>query len=137
MDAWQELSPFPEVRGALERLKTRFRLVALSNGEPDFLEHLVKNRIRWTFDEVISVNTVGAFKPHPAVYRCAARILGLEPAECLMVSANSFDVVGARACGYKGIYVNRYGLPYEVSFYQPDLVVRDFTGLAEALVQDA
>jgi FMN phosphatase YigB (HAD superfamily) len=46
-------------------------------------------------------------------------------------------VVGARACGYKGIYVNRYGLPYEVSFYQPDLVVRDFTGLAEALVQDA
>jgi len=55
MLAWQELSPFPEVVPALSRLKTRFKLVALSNGEPQFLDHLVKNRIRWDFDGVISV----------------------------------------------------------------------------------
>ena len=133
MPAWQELSPFPEVVPGLEKLKTRFKLVALSNGEPQFLDHLAKNRIRWNFDEVISVQVAGAFKPHPGVYLRAASLLGLEPAECLMVSANSFDVMGARACGFRGAYVNRYQLPFEDTPFQPDLVVKDFTELAAGL----
>jgi 2-haloacid dehalogenase len=133
MQAWQELSPFPEVTQALERLKTRYRLVVLSNGEPHFLDHLVRNRVRWTFDEVISVQVVGAFKPHPGIYLRAAGMLRLEVNECLMVSANSFDVMGARACGYRGAFVNRYALPYEDSPYQPDVVVQDFKGLADVL----
>jgi 2-haloacid dehalogenase len=134
MRAWQELSPFPEVTRALERLKTRYRLVVLSNGEPHFLDHLVKNRVRWKFDDVISVQVVGAFKPHPGVYLRAAALLRLEPYQCLMVSANSFDVMGARACGYRGAFVNRYGLPYEDSPYQPDVVVHDFEELAGVLL---
>ena len=134
MVAWQSLSPFPEVVDGLERLKTRFKLVALSNGEPDFLDHLVKNRIKWDFDDVISVQVVGAFKPHPGVYRRAAHILGLEIGECLMVSANSFDVMGARACGMRGAFVNRYALPYEDSPHVPDVTVTNFTELADSLL---
>ncbi|MEZ4658795.1 MAG: haloacid dehalogenase type II [Caldilineaceae bacterium] len=134
MHAWQQLSPFPEVVPALERLKSRYKLVILSNGEPDFLAHLAKNRVQWPFDDIFSVNTVGAFKPHPAVYRRAAQSLNLEVGECLMVSANSFDVMGARACGYRAAFVNRYKLPYEDSIYQPDVTVADFTGLADALL---
>ena len=134
MQSWQSLSPFPEVRPALERLKGRYQLVALSNGEPDFLQHLSENRIQWPFDAIISVETVGAFKPHPAVYRRAAAILGLEVGECLMVSANSFDVVGARACGYRGAFVNRLMLPYEETIYQPDITVSNFTQLADAIL---
>ncbi|MDP6273189.1 MAG: HAD-IA family hydrolase, partial [Dehalococcoidia bacterium] len=133
MIAWQSLSPFPEVSVGLERLKPRYKLVALSNGEPAFLAHLAKNRIKWDFDAVISVQVVGAFKPHPGVYRRAAHILGLEIGECLMVSANSFDVMGARACGMRGAFVNRYGLPYEDSPHVPDVTVTDFTELADAL----
>jgi 2-haloacid dehalogenase len=133
MLAWQELSPFPEVVPALSRLKTRFKLVALSNGEPQFLDHLVKNRIRWDFEGVISVQLAGAFKPHPGVYLRAASLLGLEPADCLMVSANSFDVMGARACGFRGAYINRYRLPFEDTPFLPDLTVKDFTELAAAL----
>ena len=131
---WQELSPFPEVRSGLEKLAARYKLVGLSNGDPAFLDHLAKNRIQWDFDDVISVTTMGAFKPHPAVYRRAAQILGLEVGECMMVSANSFDVVGARACGLRGAYVNRYDLPYEDSPYRADVTVADFTELAEAIV---
>ena len=134
MRTWQELSPFPEVLPTLEQLKSRYKLVVLSNGDPDFLEYLVKHRVRWTFDEVISVTLVGAFKPHPDVYRRAANELGLEVGECLMVSANSFDVMGARACGYSAAFVNRYELPYEDSPYQPDVTVKDFTELANALL---
>jgi 2-haloacid dehalogenase len=134
MQAWQQLSPFPEVLPSLERLRARYRLVALSNGDPDYLDHLVRERIRWNFDAVISVQSVGAFKPHPGVYRRAATVLKLEVGQCLMVSANSYDVMGARACGLRGAYVNRYRLPYEDTPYQPDVAVKDFAELAEALV---
>jgi 2-haloacid dehalogenase len=133
MKAWQELSPFPDVLPALRRLKERYRLVALSNGEPQFLEHLAKNRIRWEFDGVISVQAAGAFKPHPGVYLRAASILGLEVGECMMVSANSFDVMGARACGFRGAFVNRYQLPYEDTPFRPDVAVKDFHELADRL----
>ncbi len=134
MTAWDDLSPFPEVLAALERLGQRFQLVALSNGNRKFLEHLVTNRIKWEFDDVISVDTMGAFKPHPSVYRRAARIRGLETHECLMVSANSFDVMGARACGMRGAFVNRLNLPYEDSPFVPDVTVTDFTQLADAIM---
>ncbi len=134
MEAWQELSPFPEGLPALKRLKTHHTLAILSNGEPDFLDHLVKHRVRWDFDAVISVSPIGAFKPHPAVYRRGAALLSLEVGACMMISANAFDVVGARACGYQGAYVNRYDLPYDDSPYRPHVTVRDFTELADALV---
>ena len=133
MKAWQELSPFPDVIPGLQRLKERYRLVALSNGEPHFLDHLAKNRIRWEFDRVISVQVAGAFKPHPGVYLRAASILCLEVGECMMVSANSFDVMGARACGFRGAFVNRYQLPYEDTPFQPDVVVKGFSELADRL----
>lgn len=134
MRGWQQLSPFPEVLPALPRLQSRYRLVVLSNGDPAFLDYLVTQRVVWDFDDVISVTSVGAFKPHPAVYRAAAGTLRLEVNECLMVSANSFDIMGARACGYRGAFVNRYQLPYEDTPYQPDITVSDFIGLAEALL---
>ncbi len=134
MGAWNELSPFPEVRAALARLEDTFKLAVLSNGDPDFLEHLVTNRLDWAFADVTSVTRFGVFKPHPAVYRGAARILGLAVNECLMVSANAFDVVGARACGLKAAFVNRHRLPYDDSPYRPNLTVEDFTGLANALL---
>ena len=134
MGIWQDLDAFPEVLPALHRLKERYDLVALSNGDPHFLEHLASNRIGWDFDAIISVAEVGAFKPHPAVYRHAATRLGLEPAQCLMVSANSFDVLGARACGFPAAFVNRQGLPYEDSLLLPDVTVSDFTALTDALL---
>ncbi|MFQ5732593.1 MAG: haloacid dehalogenase type II [Planctomycetaceae bacterium] len=134
MEAWRQLSPFPELEPALRRLAGRYRLVALSNGNRHFLDFLVAERIDAEFDAIISVDAVGAFKPHPAVYRRAAQILDLEPGECLMVSANSFDVLGARACGFRAAFVNRLELPYEDSPYQPDVTVTDFAQLAEALL---
>jgi 2-haloacid dehalogenase len=50
-----------------------------------------------------------------------------------MVSSNSFDVVGARASGYRGAYINRYDLPYEETPYRPDVEVGDFLALAARL----
>ncbi len=137
MRVWQDLTPYEDSLPGLEKLGESYKLVALSNGERWYLKHLVENRIKRPFDAVISVDEAGAFKPHPAVYRTAARILGLEPQQMMMVASHSFDILGARACGYRGAYVNRYGLPYEESPYQPDIVVNDFLELAAALAGSA
>ena len=50
-----------------------------------------------------------------------------------MVSANSFDVLGARSCGFRGAWVDRYGLPFEETPFGPDIRVRDFIELADRL----
>lgn len=133
MEGWQELNPFPDALPGLNRLRSKFKLVVLSNGENRYLSHLVKNRIKFDFDGVISVEDVGLFKPNPAVYRMAARVLGTEPGQLLMVSSNSFDVMGARASGYRGAYVNRYDLPYDETPYQPDITPSDFLDMARQL----
>ncbi len=131
LECWQQLSPFSEVVNALPKLHAHYKLVALSNGDPWFLGHLAKSRIQYDFDRVISVEQAGgAFKPHPGVYRRAATMIGLEVGDCMMVSANSFDVVGARACGMRGAWVNRYDLPYEDTPYRADVTVLNFTELA-------
>jgi len=133
MQAWQDLSPHADVAEGLRRLKSRYKLVALSNGEQAYLEHLEKERMRFGFDAIISVQRAGVFKPHPAVYRTGAMVLGLEPHQIMMVAAHAFDIMGARACGYRGAYVNRYRLPYEESPFKPDIEVRDFVELADRL----
>ena len=133
MAQWQRLRPFPDVLPALPDLHRNFRLVILSNGDPAFLEHLVTHQVPWNFDDVISVSAVGMFKPHPTVYQYAAHRLGTDCRDLCMVSSNSFDVVGAVACGYAGAYVNRYGLPYEETPFRLSMEATDFSALNDAL----
>ena len=114
-------------------MEGRYGLVALSNGEQWYLEELLGNSVPATFDAIISVDQVGAFKPAPGIYRKAAQRLGCDPGEIMMVAAHAFDILGAQTCGFRAAYVNRYGLPTEDSQYQPDIIVNDFVQLAERL----
>lgn len=134
VEDWKNLTPFEDALEGLTQLKEKYQLVVLSNGENWFLRHLAKNRIRFDFDEIISVQTVGVFKPHPAVYRTAARILKREPQEVMMISSNAFDVMGARACGFQAAWVKRQEGPYEETPYQPTLIVKDFRDLVVKLL---
>ena len=114
MKAWEELSPFEDAVQALNRL--------------------LSERVEVSFDAVVSVQEAGAFKPHPSVYRTAARILESEPDQIMMVTAHSIDVIGARSCGYRGAFVNRYKLPFEETIYQPDVTTCDLRELASYLL---
>ena len=133
LESWKELIPFDDALEGLNTLKGRYELVVLSNGEEWFLRHLAKNRIRFDFNRIISVQTFGAFKPHPSVYRGCARLLDRDLHELMMVSSNSFDVMGARACGLEAAWIKRNDLPYEESPYRPTMVVKDFYELSNAL----
>jgi len=134
--SFRDLMPFDGAARALRRLKERFAVMALSNGDQSLLEHVAEKQVNFEFDRLISVESVGFFKPHPAVYRYAARVLQSDPAELMMVSSHGFDVVGARACGYKAAYLNRYGLPLGESIYKPDIVAKDFEDLADQLLDN-
>jgi 2-haloacid dehalogenase len=128
----ERLQPFPDAVEALARIQRRRRLVILSNGDPDMLE-AIQPRLGIAFDRVISVAEAGTFKPHAAAYRKAADLLAARPDEILFVANHAFDCVGARASGMRSAFVNRRRRPFGDWPYQPDLVVADLKGLADAL----
>ena len=128
-----KLRPFPEVPAALEKLKSRFKLVILSNGDPDLLEE-AKSYVEFEFDEWISIAASNYFKPHAQSYIRAAEILG-EPVHRVMHVANhAFDCTGAKAQGMRATYINRRSRPYEDIPHMPDLVVETMSELADMLV---
>lgn len=128
----EKLRPFPDAAEALGRLARKYKLVILSNGDPDMLEN-AKPYIGYTFDNYISIATSGYFKPHAATYRKAAEILGTDITRIMHVANHAFDCIGAQAQGMKGGYINRRGRPYEDIPYQPDLVANNLKELADLL----
>ena len=133
--AYRTLSPFPEVRGALEALGRGRPLAILSNGHPDMLDAVVDhNELRVHFGErVYSVHEAGVFKPDPRVYALACAGLEL-PAESIgFVSSNGWDAAGARSFGFTAWWVNRGRAPVERLASPPDAVVGDLAELAALL----
>jgi 2-haloacid dehalogenase len=128
----ERLRPFDDVVPALQRLRARYRLAILSNGDPDMLER-AKRHVGFPFDDYLSIAAAGYFKPHAATYKKAAEILGTELPRILHVANHAFDCIGAQAAGMKGCFVNRRRRPYEETPYPPTLVVESFTALADAL----
>src|SRR5215831_18896648 len=124
----EKLKPFPEVPDALERLRTKYKLVVLSNGDPDMLE-AAKQHHRIAFDRVISVAEANSFKPHVATYRKAAEIMGLPPDRILFVANHAFDCIGAKSAGMHTAFIDRRCRPFGVTPHQPDLLVPSMTGL--------
>jgi 2-haloacid dehalogenase len=129
----EKLECFPEVPAALARLQTKYKLVVLSNGDPDMLE-TAKRYHKVPFDHVISVAEANAFKPHVATYTKAAEILGLEMDQVLFVANHAFDVIGAKAAGMRTAMINRRDRPFEQTPHQPDITVATMTDLADAMV---
>jgi 2-haloacid dehalogenase len=127
-----ELKPFPEVPAALARLKTRYRLAVLSNGDPDMLE-AAKAHHGIAFDRAISAAEAGAFKPHHATYRKAAELMGVGMDEVLFVANHAFDCVGAKSAGMASAFIDRRGRPFGVTPHRPDIVARSMAELAELL----
>jgi 2-haloacid dehalogenase len=129
----EKLRPFPEVPAALARLQSRYRIVVLSNGDPDMLE-AAKQYHGIPFDRVISVAEAGSFKPHVATYTKAAELMAVRLDQVLFVANHAFDCVGAKSAGMRSAFVDRRGRPFGGTPHQPDLIVRSMTELADLLV---
>lgn len=131
--SWLGVRPFPDVLPALDRLGT-WSLAVLSNGTPAMLEAaLTAAGVRHRLSVVLSVDAVRTYKPSPAVYRMAEEHLRLPREAILFVSANGWDVAGAKAVGLPTAWVNRLGAPGERLGVLPDLVVGNLEELADRL----
>jgi 2-haloacid dehalogenase len=128
----EKLRPFPDVPAALLRLKTRYKIAVLSNGDADMLE-AAKPHHNIPFDAVISVAVANAFKPHVATYTRAAEIMGVRLDEVLFVANHNFDCIGAKAAGMHTAFIDRRQRPFGMTPYPPDIVVADMQGLADLM----
>lgn len=104
--AWHRLPPWPDSVEGLTRLKRRYVISTLSNGNIGLLTHMAKHAgLPW--DCILSAETFGRFKPDPATYLGVARVFDVDPAHVLMVAAHHDDLTGARRCGLPTAYVER------------------------------
>ena len=129
----ETLKPFPDVIEALERLRKKgFKLAILSNGDRDMLE-AAKPHIGFQFDETISVQEAGYFKPHWKSYAKAEEILDEERTAILFVANHPFDCIGAKAFGMRTAFIDRRKRPFGQEPQQPDIIVANFKELADVL----
>ena len=135
---WHRLDPWPDTVQGLTRLKTRFTLCTLSNGNIGLLTNMAK-RAGLPWDCILSAEVFRAYKPDPRTYLGVAHTFDVAPADVMLVAAHQDDLAAARACGLGTAYIER---PLEFGAAQlkdvspdPDntLHARDLTDLATVL----
>lgn len=104
--AWHRLDPWPDSVAALARLKRRYTLTTLSNGNLGLLANMAK-RAALPWDCILSAEVFRAYKPDPATYLGVARVFDLPPDRVMLVAAHHDDLAGARACGLRTAYIER------------------------------
>ncbi|HEV7578216.1 MAG TPA: haloacid dehalogenase type II [Caldimonas sp.] len=104
--AWHRLDPWADSVAGLQRLKQRFTIATLSNGNVSLLVDMAR-RAGLPWDTVLSAELIERYKPDRAVYRMAARLLGVAPGEVAMVAAHPSDLDAARQAGLPTAYVAR------------------------------
>ena len=135
---WHRLDPWPDVPDGLGRLKRRFVVAPLSNGNVSLMVDLARHGgLSW--DVILGAEIARAYKPDPEAYRRAAALLDLDPGECLMVAAHNDDLVAAAAVGMKTAFVARrteYGSGQTkdlVANEGVDIAAESFVDLADRL----
>jgi 2-haloacid dehalogenase len=137
--AWHRLDPWPDSIPGLTRLRTRYLIAPLSNGNIALLTNMAK-RAGLPWDCILGAEVVQAYKPQPECYTRTADVLGLAPAQCMMVAAHNSDLAAARAAGLRTAFVLRrteHGPAQTTDLAATsdwDLVVDDLVALADALV---
>lgn len=134
---WHRLDPWPDAVEGLSRLKRRYVITPLSNGNVSLLVEMAK-RAGLPWDLILSAELVRRYKPDPETYLSVPRLLDLRPEQVMMVAAHTDDLLAARECGLRTAYVPRpleFGPGEDAAPPAPsfDLVAGDFVELAERL----
>ena len=135
---WHRLSAWPDSVTGLTRLKRKYTISSLSNGNIGLLTNMAK-RAGLPWDCVLSAEVFRAYKPDPATYLGVAKVFDLAPSQVMLVAAHHDDLAGARACGLRTAYIER---PLEMGAAHPtdvspqagnDLHAADLNALADQL----
>jgi 2-haloacid dehalogenase len=135
---WHRLKPWPDAVEGLWRLKSRYIIGTLSNGNVGLLTRLAKHGgLPW--DVILGAETARAYKPLPQAYLASAQVLNLEPARLMLVAAHNGDLAAASAVGLRTAFVARpqeYG-PHQSKDFKAErpwgVVCASFPELADAM----
>jgi 2-haloacid dehalogenase len=103
---WHRLKPWPDSIAGLKRLKKKYIIAPLSNGNVALLTNMAK-RAGLPWDLILSAELARHYKPDPEAYLVSVSLLGLQPAEVMMCAAHTSDLVAARACGLRTAFIHR------------------------------
>ncbi len=125
-----------DVIPALERLlDAGYRTAALTNGSTKAANVQIENAGLHTFiQRVVSVEEIGRFKPDPATYRHAARVMDVDVERSMLISAHDWDVAGALNAGALAAFVRRPGSVWTLPASMPDVAGFDLRDIADQLV---
>jgi 2-haloacid dehalogenase len=104
--AWHRLDAWPDVAGGLSRLRRRFLLAPVSNGNISLMVALAR-RNGFCWDAVLGAEIARDFKRKPGVYLAACAALDLPPGDCMMVAAHTDDLLAASQCGLRTAHIAR------------------------------
>lgn len=133
LDLYWELQAFAEVPEMLATLKANdLQTAILSNGSPAMLDGAVRSaRIGAVLDAVLSVESVGVFKPNTRVYDLVGQHFDVTPDQVLFVSSNGWDAAAASGYGFTTVWVNRAGEPVDRLPWLPHHILTDLTGIPD------
>lgn len=134
---WHRLGAWPDAEFGLSRLRRRFRIAPVSNGNISLMVDLARHN-SFTWDAILGAEIARDYKPKPIVYQAAAAALDLPPERCMMVAAHSSDLEAAMACGLKSAHVARPdehgpGRGESGPALPVDIAVSSLAGLADRL----
>jgi len=135
LDLYRILSPYPEVKETLEKLKEKkYKLAILSNGTPSLLNELVKsNDLQNLFDDIFSIEEVKIYKPSSKVYDMPVKKYSIKNEEVAFLSANTWDVSGGGNYGFTSIWVNRNKNIFDNLDYKPKNEISGLNQLIDIL----
>lgn len=136
--SWHHLDTWPDFPDALSRIRKKYTVASFTVLSTALVIDVSRrNHIDW--DCIITGEMVGIYKTHPESYRTAAKLLGMEPAEIVMVACHNFDLLAARKEGYRSAFVRRptewgpQGPPDPTPADVHDFIVDDFSELADLI----
>ena len=135
LDLYKVLATFPEVDETLKKLKEKkYKLIILSNGTPSLLKELVSsNNLESIFDDVLSIEEVKIYKPHPNVYNIPIKKYQIEKNQFAYLSSNTWDVSAAGNFGFNAIWVNRNKNIFDNLDYKPITEINNLSYLNNLL----
>lgn len=138
LNAFLSLKPWPDSIASLKKLKASgVKLIALSNLSQTMLKSNADNvAITNLFDELISTEVNGTYKPQPEAYALGIQHLGLKKDEIVFAAFGGWDAYGAKSFGYPTYWVNRFNLPTERFEFQADATSNNFKGLVDFVLGD-
>ncbi len=136
LGTFANLTPHADIKSALTKLrKAGFRVAALSNSSQELLTTQIQNAgLESYFDDLISVEAGGTFKPSGKAYEFASHQLATPPDKLRLVATHDWDTHGALSAGLQAAYINRTGAPYNPLFLKPDVIGSTMDEIAELII---